>query len=140
MNRFLLIVTLLLATGCIRGDKPPLIQEHLIDGVIQKEQQEMSIKVEMSPRLSILGENQVFITLKDPSGIPIEDAHLNISSTSRLPGMLIERVEVNDGPKGVYETKLHYMSVGQWKITLSIHRFGKREIKNIFLFDVIGHA
>lgn len=100
----------------------------------------MSIKVEMSPRLSILGENRVFITLKDPSGIPIEDAHLNISSTSRLPGMLIERVEVNDGPKGVYETKLHYMSVGQWKITLSIHRFGKREIKNIFLFDVIGHA
>ncbi len=140
MIRFLLIITLLLKTGCARADKPPVIQEHLIDGVIQKEQQEMSIKVEMSPRLSILGENQVFITLKDPSGIPIEDAHLNISSTSTLPGMLIERVEMNDGPKGIYKTKLHYMSVGQWKITLSIHRFGKREIKNILLFDVIGHA
>ena len=139
LNRFVLVIILFLL-GCAQGDRTPILQEHLTDGVIEKEQQEISFKVEILPRLSILGENRVFITIKDRSGIPIEDAHLNISSTSTLPGMLIERVEINHGPKGVYEASLHYMSVGQWKITLSIHRFGKREIKSIFLFDVIGHA
>ncbi|MHB8481404.1 MAG: FixH family protein [Nitrospiria bacterium] len=139
MIRLLIILSLFL-TACDQGESAPVLREHLKDGLIEKNQQEMFIKVEMSPKISVLGENRVLITLKDLSGTPIEDAHLNISSTSTLPGMLIERVEMNHGPKGIYETNFHYMSVGQWKMTLSIHRFGKRELKNIFLFDVIGHA
>ncbi|MFI5304655.1 MAG: FixH family protein [Nitrospiria bacterium] len=114
--------------------------EHLENGLIEKNQQGMVIRVELSPRLAILGENKVIISLKDRTGLPIEDAHLNISSSSTLPGMKIERVEINHGTNGNYSTKLHYMSVGQWKLTLAIHLFGQKEVKNIFLFDVIGHS
>jgi hypothetical protein len=138
----LLFGTALFLSGCDREERTPVAAEHIENGMIEKQQQEegLSIKIEMSPRLSILGENRLFITIKDRAGIPIEDAHLNLSSTSTMPGMKIERVEINHGSGGVYEAKLHYISVGQWKLTLRTHRFGKKEIKNIFLFDVIGHA
>ena len=136
---FVLFVFTFAFSACIKVD-PPVLPVHLENGLIEKTEKETAIQVELSPRLPILGENKVLITLKDSAGIPIEDAHLNLSASSTLPGMKIERVEINHGPKGVYETRLHYMAVGQWKMTLAIHRFGHKEIKNIFLFDVIGHS
>ncbi len=138
----LLFGTAIYYSGCDREDRTFVAAEHIENGMFVKEHQDegLSIKVEMSPRLSILGENRLFITVKDRAGIPIEDAHLNLSSTSTMPGMKIEWVEINHGSGGVYEAKLHYISVGQWKLILRTHRFGKKEIKDIFLFDVIGHA
>jgi hypothetical protein len=134
-----ILVLMFVLPGCMKVD-PPLLPVHLENGLIDKTEREMAIKVELSPRIPILGENKVLISLKDSAGIPIEDAHLNLSASSTLPGMRIERVEINHGPIGVYETRLHYMTVGQWKMTLAIHRFGRKEIKEIFLFDVIGHS
>ncbi len=136
---FLVLVFALVLSACMKVD-PPVLPVHLENGLIEKMEKEMAIKVELSPRLPILGENKVLISLKDSAGTPIEDAHLNLSASSTLPGMKIERVEMNHGPKGFYETRLHYMAVGQWKMTLAIHRFGQKEIKQIFLFDVIGHS
>jgi hypothetical protein len=125
--------------SCIHSE-PQIVAEHLENGLIEKQQAGIAIKVELFPKLAILGENRVLISLKDDAGLPIEDAHLNLSASSTLPGMKIERVEINHGPRGQYESRLHYMSVGQWKMTLGIHRFGQKENKSIFLFDVIGHS
>jgi hypothetical protein len=136
---FVLFVFMFASAACIKVDSP-VQPVHLENGQIEKTDKEMSIKVELAPQLPILGENKIRITLKDSAGLPIEDAHLNLSASSTLPGMKIERVEMNHGPKGFYELRLHYMSVGQWKMTLAIHRFGQKEVKEIFLFDVIGHS
>ncbi|MBI1824315.1 MAG: hypothetical protein HYR80_09425 [Nitrospirae bacterium] len=135
-----LIVTLILALSACIHSEPPIVAEHIENGLIEKQQAGVAIKVELFPKLAILGENRIVISLKDGAGLPIEDAHLNISTSSTLPGMKIERIEINHGPGGAYESRLHYMSVGQWKMTLGIHRFGQKEYKSIFLFDVIGHS
>ena len=136
---FVLLVFTFVLAACVKVD-PPVQPVHLENGVFENRGKEIAIKVELSPQLAILGENKVLITLKDSAGIPIEDAHLNLSASSTLPGMKIERIEMNHASKGFYEARLHYMSVGQWKMTLAIHRFGQKEIKEIFLFDVIGHS
>jgi len=134
----LISVVAIFVASCMPENR--ITPEHLENGKIDYHLEKMDFGLELLPNIAILGENKVVIKIKDPSGLAIEDAHLNLSATSTLPGMKIERIEVNHGEKGIYEAKLHYLSVGQWKLTVAIHRFGDREIKHIYLFDVIAHS
>lgn len=133
-----IILAVVIFQGCDGLERAPLVQEHLQDGIFEGAAGGLKLRVEADPKISLLGENRFKIILQDNTGHPVEDAHLNISSTSILPGMKIERTEINRGPAGLYETRLHYLSVGQWRVTVSIHEFGKTEVKRAFLLDVAG--
>jgi hypothetical protein len=139
IRNLFVVFLVLLFPACSGGGAPP-VPDRLENGVLDKQLDETAFRLEMAPALSILGENRVTIRLKEKDGTPIDDCHVNLSASSTLPGMKIERVEINHGQGGEYQGRLHFMSVGQWKLTIALHRFGMKEMKEVVLFDVIGHS
>jgi Cu(I)/Ag(I) efflux system membrane fusion protein/cobalt-zinc-cadmium efflux system membrane fusion protein len=90
-----------------------------------------SIEVTTNPSPPQKGNNEVLVTVRDPSGRQVTDAQ--VSAVFFMPampamGMSAMRVEANARPKenGVYAATVNLESGGTWSVSVTANRNGKQ--------------
>ena len=93
------------------------------------------VKIDRNP--PIVGENNIFVVLKDAGGANVKDAKVNIEySMPAMPGMPAMRYTTDGVPKGgVYQAKLNFSMSGAWDVALRISQ-GAKKAQAKFNIDV----
>jgi hypothetical protein len=129
MKRLLIsIVTLLLLVGT----------SYATPYVVEKQVDDLTVKIIMENNPPIVGENNLEIQLIDQEGKPVKGAKLKIDYSmppmENMPPMRYKARAKLDGES--YKTKINLSMSGPWDIAISIKRPGKSLAKISFGVNV----
>ena len=116
---FLVSIALLLA-GCGGGQSGMFTQEETVDGV--------TMTLERPPQAELLKDYELFVTLKDANGQPIDGATVFFDLT--MPAMPMgSNQPIADGlGNGRYRIKSAFTMEGDWKVDVHASIAGKEYV------------
>jgi Cu(I)/Ag(I) efflux system membrane fusion protein len=100
-------------------------------GAPSASRQQLDITLRSVPDPVTTGENQFEVTVKDPSGKPVDDAQVTVQffmaamPTMNMPAMRSE-AKLSPAGGGVYRGSGNVRMAGRWDVTITVTRNGQR--------------
>jgi hypothetical protein len=83
---------------------------------------EVKIVVESNPSPAVVGDVELYFTITDKDGNPIEGASVNVSADhTDMSGMGMSGLATDQGG-GKYSIKANFAEKGNWKLTVKVTR------------------
>jgi len=107
------------------------------DYQIQKKAGDLNVSVRMDKNPAVMGDNGIFVTIKDSAGKQVTDADVKVDySMPAMPGMPPMNYKTSLVlKKETYEGSLDFSMAGPWNIAVKIARGGKT-VSTKFSVDV----
>jgi len=96
---------------------------------VKKKAGQYDVEITMDKNPPVVGDNNIEIEIKDPSGQYVTDAKVTVEySMPAMPGMPPMNYKEEAAPKGnEYKAKLNLSMSGSWNIAVKIRRAEKTE-------------
>lgn len=108
------------------------------DYQIQKKAGDLNVSVRMDKNPAVMGDNGIFVTIKDSAGKEVTDAEVKVEySMPAMPGMPPMNYKTALAlKKDTYEGAVDFSMAGPWNIAVKIARGGGKTVSTKFSVDV----
>jgi Cu(I)/Ag(I) efflux system membrane fusion protein len=119
--------------GMAHGDMPGMeTKAPPKAGPQEKKVQDLTLTLVTQPEKPKAGENVLRLKVTDKSGAIVKDAQVTFVANMTMPGMVPSKGEAKLSKDGFYETKTMLAMAGEWEVSVSVRRPGRKEIQEKF--------